>query len=118
MEILIPAIAALLLMTLYKRIRYGGRTMIDKETAKKLIEEENALFLDVRTEMEYQKGSLPGSTLMPFHTIRTEAAVKFKDKDQPIIVFCETGTRSMKAAKMFEILGYTRVYDLGSRENW
>ncbi len=117
MDILIPAIAALVLFSIYKRVKYGGRTMIDKETAKKKIKEEKAILLDVRTEGEYHRGNISGSTLMPFHTIKTAAHAKIK-KDRPVIVYCETGARSMKAAKMLEILGYTEVYDLGSRAKW
>lgn len=117
MDILIPAIAALVLFSIYKRVKYGGRKMIDKELAKKKIKEDKAILLDVRTPGEYAAGNIKGSTLMPFHTIKTAAPAKI-ELDRPVIVYCETGARSMKAAKMLEILGYKEVYDLGSRMNW
>lgn len=117
MDILIPAIAALVLFSIYKRVKYRGRKMIDKDLAKKKIKEDKAVLLDVRTEREYAAGNIKGSILMPFHTIKTVAPAKIK-KDRPVIVYCETGARSMKAAKMLGILGYTEVYDLGSRANW
>ena len=39
-------------------------------------------------------------------------------KDNQIIVYCKSGKRSSEAKKKLEELGYSRVYDLGSIDNW
>ena len=61
MDILIPAIAVLVLFSIYKRVKYGGRKMIDKENAQTKIKEEKAILLDVRTEGEYKQGNISGA---------------------------------------------------------
>ncbi|QRN86406.1 rhodanese-like domain-containing protein [Clostridia bacterium] len=118
MDILIPALAALVVFSLYKKIYYRGRKKIGKEEAKKKIREEKAVLLDVRTAKEYQAGHIKGSKLMSLHTIKSVAPKKISRKDQPVIVYCESGSRSMKAVKILSSLGYTDVYDFGRRANW
>jgi rhodanese-related sulfurtransferase len=56
-----------------------------------------ALILDVRTETEWEEGHIPGSTLMPVHSLAF--GHKELDKDRETIVVCQHGIRSLNAAK-------------------
>lgn len=118
MDVLIPAFVALVLFSLYKRWKYRGQAKITKEETRKKIRDEKAVLLDVRTEKEYHAGHIKGSRLMPLHTIKSTAPKQLKQMDQPVIVYCESGSRSMKAARVLRVLGYTKVYDFGRRANW
>ena len=37
----------------------------------------------------------------------------FPDKHRPIYVYCQSGARSARSAKLLELLGYENVTDLG-----
>lgn len=91
---------------------------ITKDEAVRLINEEKAILLDVRTEAEYQERHLDNSILLPLASIKAKVAEKILDKEQIIIVYCRSGNRSKQAAKILLELGYQRVYDLGSIDNY
>lgn len=81
-------------------------------------EKETAIFLDVRTEIEYLNGHIPASILIAHDTIAEEAEDILTDYDQKIIVYCRSGRRSKIAAEALIELGYTNVYDLGGILTW
>jgi rhodanese-related sulfurtransferase len=68
--------------------------------------------LDVRTPEEYQAGHLRNAVLMPVKTVEATAAAVLKDKSQPVLVYCHSGSRSAVAAKILKAKGYTAVSDM------
>ena len=90
------------------------------KTAKQLLESEpNIAFLDVREEEEYISGHAAGAELFPVGAIdEASAAEQISGFDTPVLVYCRTGRRSLRAAHMLTALGYTRIYDLGSLAGW
>ena len=34
------------------------------------------------------------------------------DRDRPVMVFCRSGIRSLRASRMLEEMGFTRIFDL------
>lgn len=63
--------------------------------------------VDVRTEEEYNEGSVPGSVLIDMR--KKDFARKAEstlDKSKPVAVFCKGGVRSRKAAWTLVDLGY------------
>lgn len=77
-----------------------------------------AIFLDVRSELEYQEGHIPGSDLLPYDTISEDTLSLYPDLDQTIIVYCRSGRRSEIAAQALMELGYTKIFDMGGIVNW
>lgn len=73
----------------------------------------NALLVDVRNESEFRGGHIPGSCNLPLSRILSDAEVELPHKDAPIFVYCQSGARSSRSAKLLELLGYTNVTDLG-----
>ena len=66
------------------------------------------VILDVRSELEWEDGHIPGSTLMPMHTLAF--GHKELDKNRETIVVCQHGVRSMNAAKFLAATaGFTDV---------
>ena len=91
---------------------------IDAEKAKKWIEEEKAVLLDVREQEEYQKGHIHKSICIPLIQLSDETGKLMLDKEDSIIVCCQSGNRSRQGAEVLKLLGYENVYDLGGIENW
>jgi rhodanese-related sulfurtransferase len=77
------------------------------EVKNKLDNEEDFVFLDVRTSGEYDQVSLKGSTLMPLGKLRKENLDIPKDKE--IITFCKISLRGYEAALILKEKGYTNV---------
>lgn len=107
---------------------YGGNSMNEENTymqitqdeAKKMMDEKkDILILDVREQLEYDEGHVPGAVLLPVDTITEEtAAGVVADKDTVVLVYCRSGNRSKKAAKALVELGYTQIYEFGGILDW
>ncbi|MEO5916361.1 MAG: rhodanese-like domain-containing protein [Luteolibacter sp.] len=69
--------------------------------------------LDVRTKEEWDEGHLKGAKLV---TLSDEGfADKAKaviDTRKPVVVYCHSGKRSAKAAKLLHDAGFTTVHDM------
>ncbi|MBI3784566.1 MAG: molybdopterin-synthase adenylyltransferase MoeB [Deltaproteobacteria bacterium] len=70
------------------------------------------ILLDVREKEEYREGHLEGAVSLPrgFLELRIEQTVL--DRDQPILLYCGSGTRSLLAAKQLKELGYQSVVSM------
>ncbi len=91
-------------------------TKIDCNTMKEKIVE-GAYLIDVRTKEEYKNGTIEFAINIPLDELDNVAST-IPSKDTPVIVFCQSGTRSKKAAQKLLDLGYLEVYDLGSINNY
>ena len=76
------------------------------------------LFLDVRTQEEYDSGHIIGAVLLPHDKIGQKAGTLLPDKNQKIFVYCQAGARSERAAKQLIEMGYTNIVDIGGIINW
>jgi rhodanese-related sulfurtransferase len=87
--------------------------------AEKLLAEGGVLLLDVRTPKEFQDGHIPNAQLLPFKELPNQINDVAKDKTQPILVYCGSGVRSAKAARILYQEGFRDVYDLsGGLRAW
>lgn len=93
----------------------------DAALAHRLVAEEGALLLDVRTEGEYNARHLPGAKLLPIQRFARDLpqiAAWTKGKDTPIVLYCRSGARASTARRILEREGYTRVTNLGAMTAW
>lgn len=91
---------------------------ISAEEAKKMMDEQEVVIVDVRTEAEYAEGHIAGAVLVPNETIGEEAPAELPDKDAVLLVYCRSGNRSKTAANKLLKLGYQNVYDFGGVNTW
>lgn len=91
---------------------------ITAEEAKKIMDTEEVIILDVRTPEEYKEEHIEGALLIPDYELENSAASELPDKDKKILVYCRSGNRSESAAKVLIEMGYTKVYDFGGIMNW
>jgi phage shock protein E len=73
-----------------------------------------ALIIDVRSPVEYAAGHLPRAINIPLPQIESLIAGKVKDKNQVLLLHCESGMRSGVAKDKLSALGYTHAFNLGS----
>ena len=76
------------------------------------------LVIDVRNRREFREGHLNGAINIPLSDISKNAEKQINNRDSRILVYCQYGIRSKKAASILEDLGYTNIYNLkGGLEN-
>jgi phage shock protein E len=73
-----------------------------------------ALLIDVRTAGEYDSGHLPSAINIPLDEIEVSLPRHEKDKNQVILLHCQSGTRSGVAKRRLNRLGYANAFNLGS----
>jgi len=76
------------------------------------------IILDVRTEEEYAAGHIPDAILIPNETIGTEEPAQLPDKNQLIMVYCRSGSRSQQASDKLAKMGYTNIVEFGGINSW
>lgn len=82
----------------------GVKSISTPELKKLLVEIEDKVLIDVRTEAEYKARHIPQFINMPLGTDLT-----MLPKEKEIIVICQSGIRSNQACKELVKLGYTKV---------
>ena len=94
----------------------GGTT---KEKIKEIVEKGSKyVLIDVRSKEEYETKHVPNAVSVPLDEIEKCHKKVLKDLKYPIVVYCQSGYRSRKAAQKLCDLGYENVLDLGSIDNW
>ena len=94
-------------------------TRITQDEAKEMMEKDDGhVILDVRREDEYAAGHISGAICIPNETIYKDRPEELPDLDQVILVYCRSGNRSKRAARMLYEMGYTQVYEFGGIIDW
>ena len=92
---------------------FGGPDAEQREQIRTLLAGGDALLLDVRTPREFSSNGLDGATNIPVQRL-DERLDEVGSKDQNVVVYCRSGSRSGRAANILEAAGYEAVYDMGS----
>ena len=77
-----------------------------------LINQQNALVLDVREGAEYEKGHMLNARNIALGELESRAAEIEKYKAKPLIVVCDDGNRSGRAATALRKQGFEQVFTL------
>jgi phage shock protein E len=73
-----------------------------------------ALVIDVRTPGEFGSGHLESAINLPLDQIENTLPRRVKDKNQVLLLHCQSGMRSGVAKKKLNALGYAKAFNLGS----
>lgn len=97
----------------------GGSSEVGTLEAVQLINQKNAVVLDVREATEYSGGRIANAKQIPL----SQLAAKLKDlekfKEKPIIVACRAGLRSAGACRLLKKNAFSHVYQLkGGLSAW
>jgi len=92
---------------------------ISAEAAKELmLQNPDAIILDVRTQEEYQEGHIAGAVLLPIIDLEAQASTVLPDKDALILLYCRSGNRSGQATSILLDMGYSKIQDFGGIIDW
>ncbi|MDP8039987.1 MULTISPECIES: rhodanese-like domain-containing protein [Pasteurellaceae] len=80
------------------------------------IAQEKAVWVDVRTPYEWDKGHLKNAVLIPYNEIATKIQTVVKDRKQLINLYCGSGRRAEVARETLVRMGYTNVQNRGRYE--
>jgi rhodanese-related sulfurtransferase len=76
------------------------------------------LLLDVREPWEFETARVPDSILMPMGDVPSRAHAEL-DPDQPIVVMCHLGVRSLSVTMWLRNQGFDHVQSLtGGIDQW
>jgi phage shock protein E len=73
-----------------------------------------AMVIDVRTAGEFVVGHLPVAVNLPLSEIETNLSRRVTDKNQVLLLHCQSGARSGAARKKLLALGCPNVFNMGS----
>jgi adenylyltransferase/sulfurtransferase len=89
------------------------------EVAEQLEGANPPVLIDIREPDETGQGVIPGAVVIPRGYLELRVENKIPDHDQPVVVYCASGVRSVFGAKTLEDLGYTNVAHLaGGFNGW
>ncbi len=105
------AILTLLVFNLFGS-RFRGYNVASPADATILINRNDAVVLDVRTDKEFNEGHIINSIHIPQSNIKERLAEIEKYKHKPIIVSCRTGQRSAQVCGQLKKQGFDHIYNL------
>ena len=97
-------IAVVVAFFVWRMMPTKGVNTISTAQLKKIINDKDKVFVDVRTTGEYKARSIK-----QFKNIPLGSDFSKLPKDKEIVVICQSGMRSKQACKQFKKLGYTHV---------
>jgi rhodanese-related sulfurtransferase len=84
-----------------------------------LINRRNAAVIDVRPATEFAKGHLPAARNFDFAELQAKIGQIAKNKNNPVLLVCQTGQQSQKASRALADGGYAEVHVLqGGVDAW
>lgn len=97
----------------------GKKTFTNSSSADfaKQIPKEGTFLLDVRTQGEFSEAHIKGATLIPVQELEKRISELESQKEKTILVYCRSGRRSVRAAKILNKAGFTKVVNLQSGIN-
>jgi len=88
------------------------------EEANEMMETEDVIIIDVRTEEEFRQGHIERAILIPDYDLDKLAAEMLPDKNATILLYCRSGNRSERASHLLIGMGYQNIYDFGGIIDW
>lgn len=77
-----------------------------------LMNSENTVVIDIREPHEFANGHIESARHIPLGKIEERVHELEAYKQNPVIVTCQSGTRSPQACKKLIGLGFTRVFEM------
>ncbi|MEG6615197.1 rhodanese-like domain-containing protein [Peptococcaceae bacterium 1198_IL3148] len=95
----------------------GLRTLTGQLFKQELKQNENNILIDVREPAEYQEGYISGAINIPLSQFK--ARINEISPDKPIFLYCRSGHRSKRAARIMSKNGFENIVHLqGGIRSW
>lgn len=96
-----------------KQTRNSSIREISYDNLKKLIRENpNLKIVDIRSPQEFAENRIKFAINIPLYDLERSYRTMLPNKNELIILYCQYGSRSMKAYQILESKGYTQLYSL------
>ncbi len=92
--------------------RFSGMKSVGPVEAIQLNNHENAVFLDIRDDGEYNNGHIPDAIHIPLKQLPERVSELEKYRGRPVIACCRSGNRSSAAGSILAKHSFERVYNL------
>jgi rhodanese-related sulfurtransferase len=90
----------------------GGKNSVDPTKATELINHEDAVVVDVRSIAEFGKGHIINAVNIPLNGFKDQLKQLEKHRDKPIVVCCQSGSRSGTAVRILQKEGFAQAKNL------
>lgn len=84
--------------------------MVDVQTVASVMDRSDVVLIDVREQVEYDAGHIPGVTLIPLGEVASRMSEIPTDKT--VIVTCRSGNRSGQAVDFLRANGFDNVHNM------
>jgi rhodanese-related sulfurtransferase len=90
----------------------GGKGTLDPSGATELINNEEALVIDVRPAADFNKGHIINAKNIPLSGLPGQIDSLRAHQDKPLILSCNSGAQSASACRILRKAGFSRVFNL------
>jgi rhodanese-related sulfurtransferase len=91
------------------RLRLSGVTDIEPGAATRMLNAQNAILVDMRADKDYQAGHIVNALHL---TAQDNLSALEKFRDKPVIVYCNSGQRSIAFCSKLRKQNFESVYNL------
>jgi rhodanese-related sulfurtransferase len=119
--LLFAAAAVILLLLVVNEMTASllGETRLSAVDAVRLINDKDAVIVDLRPAAEFKRGHVLNAVNLPFAKLEERVTELGKDKARPVLLYCALGSVAGQAAIKLKKLGYSEVYPLkGGLNAW
>ncbi|WP_455209533.1 rhodanese-like domain-containing protein [Kaarinaea lacus] len=117
--VLVSAFFIILFLLLRTFFVSAGAKSVTAMEAVRLINHNNALVLDVRTQEEFAKSHILNAVNIPMGLLSSRISEIQDRKTDPIILVCQSGNRSLQSARTLKKNTFDQLYNLsGGMLSW
>ncbi|WP_455221207.1 rhodanese-like domain-containing protein, partial [Kaarinaea lacus] len=117
--VLVSAFFIILFLLIRSYIVPAGAKSVTPMEAVRLINHKNALLLDVRTQEEFAKSHILNAVNIPMGLLESRVSEIQNRKSDPVILVCQSGSRSMQSARTLKKNAFNQLYNLsGGMLSW
>ena len=91
----------------------SGRTnQLDPTAAIRLMNNDDAVVLDVREAADFNNGHIKNAKNIPLSSLKSQLDSLVKDKNTPVLAYCRSGNISGKASRILKSSGFSNVHNI------
>ncbi|OIJ14403.1 rhodanese [Anaerobacillus alkalilacustris] len=114
-NVVLVVIAGIFLFNRFVPVK--GVNQITTEELKTKLKRKDIQFVDVRTLGEFTSNHIKRFKNIPLHELTLKSEKLTKDKE--VVVICQSGMRSNKAAKLLKKMGFQQITNVkGGMSSW
>jgi len=90
----------------------GRANQMEPTAAVRLINNDDAVVLDVREAADFNNGHIKNAKNIPMSSFKDQLDNLQKDRDKPVLLYCRSGNISAKASRLLKKKGFINVHNL------